>query len=31
LISMKIDPLLRNLQTDPRYTAFLKKMKLPVD
>lgn len=28
---MKSDPLLRNIEKDPRYTAFLKKMKLPVD
>jgi tetratricopeptide (TPR) repeat protein len=31
LSEMKGDPLLRNLESDPRYTAFLKKMKLPVD
>jgi TolB-like protein/DNA-binding winged helix-turn-helix (wHTH) protein len=29
LILMKIDPLLRNLRSDPRYTAFLKKIHLP--
>jgi serine/threonine protein kinase/Tfp pilus assembly protein PilF len=28
---MKGNPLLRNLESDPRYTAFLKKLKLPVD
>jgi serine/threonine protein kinase/Tfp pilus assembly protein PilF len=28
---MKGDPLLRNLEKDPRYTAFLQKMKLPLD
>jgi eukaryotic-like serine/threonine-protein kinase len=31
LTEMKGDPLLRNIQKDPRYTAFLKKMNLPVD
>jgi tetratricopeptide (TPR) repeat protein len=31
LSSMKGDPLLRNIEKDPRYNAFLKKMKLPVD
>lgn len=31
LSAVKGDPLLRNLESDPRYTAFLKKMKLPVD
>jgi hypothetical protein len=31
LSNMKGDPLLRNLEHDTRYTAFLKKMKLPVD
>ena len=31
LSQIKGDPLLRNLERDPRYTAFLKKMKLPVD
>ena len=31
LSNMKGDPLLRNLENDPRYTAFLKKMKLPID
>lgn len=30
LANMKGDPLLRNLQRDPRWPAFLKKMKLPV-
>ena len=28
---LKGDPLLRNIRHDPRYTAFLKKMRLPVD
>jgi len=28
LVLMKIDPTLKNLHTDPRFTAFLKKMKL---
>lgn len=27
---MKGDPLLRNIEQDPRYNALLKKMKLPV-
>ena len=31
LSQMKGDPLLRSLERDPRYTAFLKKMKLPVN
>jgi tetratricopeptide (TPR) repeat protein len=31
LSNMKGDPLLRNLEKDPRYASFLKKMKLPVD
>lgn len=31
LAEMKPDPLLRNLHKDPRWPAFLKKMKLPVD
>ncbi len=31
LSEMKGDPLLRSLERDPRWTAFLKKMKLPVD
>jgi TolB-like protein/Tfp pilus assembly protein PilF len=30
LSEIKGDPLLRNLERDPRYTAFLKKMKLPI-
>jgi len=30
LTSMKGDPLLKNLEADPRYTAFLKKMRLPL-
>jgi tetratricopeptide (TPR) repeat protein len=29
LAQMKGDPLLKNLQSDPRYSAFLKKMRLP--
>jgi len=28
---IKGDPLLRNIERDPRYAAFLKKMRLPVD
>jgi TolB-like protein/Flp pilus assembly protein TadD len=31
LTEMKGNPLLRNIEKDPRYTAFLKKMNLPVD
>jgi tetratricopeptide (TPR) repeat protein len=31
LAEMKGDPLLRSLHGDPRYAAFLQKMKLPVD
>ncbi|MCI0446877.1 tetratricopeptide repeat protein [bacterium] len=31
LEEMKISPLLRNLHDDPRWSAFLKKMKLPVN
>jgi Tfp pilus assembly protein PilF len=31
LTSMKSDPLLRNIEKDPRYRPFLQKMKLPVD
>jgi eukaryotic-like serine/threonine-protein kinase len=31
LLEMKGDPLLRNIEKDARYTAFLKKMNLPVD
>jgi tetratricopeptide (TPR) repeat protein len=31
LAQMKGDPLLCSLEHDPRYVAFLKKMKLPVD
>jgi serine/threonine-protein kinase len=31
LILLKIDPLLRKLRGDPRYTALLKKINLPVD
>ena len=31
LSQIKGDPLLRNLERDPRYRAFLQKMKLPVD
>jgi tetratricopeptide (TPR) repeat protein len=30
LPEMKGDPLLRNLEGDPRYTVFLRKMKLPI-
>jgi hypothetical protein len=30
LAQLKGDPLLRSLERDPRWTAFLKKMKLPV-
>jgi hypothetical protein len=29
LIETKVDPLLKNLHSDPRYAAFLKKLKLP--
>jgi tetratricopeptide (TPR) repeat protein len=29
LIFLKIDPLLKNLHNDPRYTAFLNKLHLP--
>jgi hypothetical protein len=28
-MSTKLDPLLKNLRVDPRYKAFLQKMKLP--
>ena len=28
---VKVDPFLRNLHIDPRFTAFLKKMNLPPD
>jgi serine/threonine protein kinase/Tfp pilus assembly protein PilF len=31
LAQLKGDPLLRSLERDPRWTAFLKKMKLPID
>jgi eukaryotic-like serine/threonine-protein kinase len=31
LVQVKTDPLLRSLRDDPRYTALLRKMKLPVD
>jgi serine/threonine protein kinase/Tfp pilus assembly protein PilF len=31
LTDMKGDPMLRNIEKDPRYRAFLQKMKLPVD
>jgi len=31
LTQVKGDPLLRSLKRDPRYTAFLQKMKLPLD
>jgi hypothetical protein len=27
---MKGDPLLKNLEVDPRYTLFMKKMRLPL-
>ena len=30
LPEMKGDPLLKNLEADPRYKAFLKKMRLPL-
>jgi len=30
LAQMKGDPLLKSLERDPRYAAFLKKMRLPV-
>jgi hypothetical protein len=30
LLSMKGDPLLKSLEADPRYTAFLKRMRLPL-
>jgi TolB-like protein/Flp pilus assembly protein TadD len=30
LSEMKSDPLFKNLEADPRYTAFLKKMRLPL-
>jgi hypothetical protein len=29
LIQTKVDPLLKNLHNDPRYTALLKKLNLP--
>jgi hypothetical protein len=29
-VVMKGDPLLKNLEADPRYAAFLKKMRLPL-
>ncbi|HEY4492510.1 MAG TPA: tetratricopeptide repeat protein, partial [Acidobacteriota bacterium] len=31
LSEIKGDPLLKNLETDPRWAAFLKKMRLPLD
>ena len=31
LTGLKADPLLKSLRGDPRYTAFLKKMRLPID
>ena len=31
LFEVKGDPLLRSLERDPRWPAFLKKMKLPLD
>ena len=30
LASLKGDPLLKNLEKDPRYAALLKKMRLPL-
>jgi len=30
LIETKVDPLLKNLHSDPRYAAFLKKLNLPI-
>jgi hypothetical protein len=30
LIGSKVDPLLKNLHNDPRYTALLKKLNLPI-
>jgi hypothetical protein len=30
-LEMKGDPLLRNIENDPRYRPFLQKMKLSVD
>ena len=30
LTDVKVGPLLKSLRSDPRYTAFLKKMRLPV-
>lgn len=30
LSEMKGDPLFKNLEADPHYTAFLKKMRLPL-
>jgi TolB-like protein/DNA-binding winged helix-turn-helix (wHTH) protein/Tfp pilus assembly protein PilF len=29
LVVVKVDPLLKNIKSDPRYVAFLKKMRLP--
>jgi len=31
LLSLKVDPLVRNLRGDPRYFALLKKINLPAD
>ena len=31
MMRLKVDPLLRKLSGDPRYTALLKKMNLPLD
>jgi hypothetical protein len=30
LIETKVEPLLKNLQRDPRFAAFLKKLNLPI-
>ena len=30
LVMTKVDPLLKNLHNDPRYTALLKKLNLPI-
>jgi TolB-like protein/cytochrome c-type biogenesis protein CcmH/NrfG len=31
ITEMKVDPLMKNLRNDPRYSTFLKKMRLPAD